>query len=323
MKDLEREPLMRSSNTSRLQLSRVEAIPERTWKVSIHRGSLKFVNANLAPESSKSEQRDISALQSYEKFTGRLSSGSKAKVTRIINNWVDSIFIYNSSPRKGFRKKKRKLVMITLTLSRPQFESDEDVKRNLLNKFLTYLRRSHPHTLYLWKAEKQKNGNLHFHIIADNYISKEWVRLSWNSLQEKYFDYFFEDKSDRDSLWPSTQVEAIRDISKGASYLIDYITKEEDKIIVDGRLWSCSRELTSLNSLSFITSTSQIIKILGGIDNEGALIDPSGFFAFVFFKKRFTHAEFVSKFSHLAQFSTADVFDDYVNALMSQAPTLL
>ena len=80
---------------------------------------------------------------------------------------------------------KYKLTFITLTLPSVQVHSDNEIKSKCLNHFLTDLRRKWKSELYIWKAEKQENGNIHFHIIADKYIKWEEIRRSWNKIINK------------------------------------------------------------------------------------------------------------------------------------------
>jgi hypothetical protein len=62
---------------------------------------------------------------------------------------------------------------------------DDLIKRNCLNQFLTELREKHNLKLYIWRAEAQKNGNLHFHIVTDIAIHYKTVRDIWNRIVNK------------------------------------------------------------------------------------------------------------------------------------------
>lgn len=78
-----------------------------------------------------------------------------------------------------------KLTFITLTLSATQHNTDEEIKSKLLNNFLTSARRKWNMKDYIWKAEKQENGNIHFHILSNNYIKHQELRAEWNKIQNK------------------------------------------------------------------------------------------------------------------------------------------
>jgi hypothetical protein len=78
-----------------------------------------------------------------------------------------------------------KITFVTLTLSAQQIHSDEDIKKYMLKYFLRYLREKEKVTDYVWKAEKQQNGNIHFHILTNKYIPWQNIRSEWNRLQNK------------------------------------------------------------------------------------------------------------------------------------------
>lgn len=74
---------------------------------------------------------------------------------------------------------------ITLTLAEQQSVNDEYIKNRLLQPFIKWLLRKGA-TAYLWKAETQNNGNIHFHIITNIYIPWRDIRTKWNSLQQDH-----------------------------------------------------------------------------------------------------------------------------------------
>ena len=153
---------------------------------------------------------------------------------------------------------KYKLTMITLTLSAVQVHTDEEIKRHLLNDFLTQISKKYNIELYVWKAEKQENGNIHFHIIIDRYIHHAEVRALWNRIQnkkkfeyvdryresqiEKYKNGFMIDRNSKieenvqllryekakseDFRNPnSTDIHSLRSVRNTASYLTKYLVK--------------------------------------------------------------------------------------------------
>ena len=73
-----------------------------------------------------------------------------------------------------------KLTFITLTLPSKQIHSDNEIKSKCLNQFLIELKKNHSVSRYIWKAEKQENNNIHFHIIADKFI--KWQYRVFKSL---------------------------------------------------------------------------------------------------------------------------------------------
>lgn len=78
-----------------------------------------------------------------------------------------------------------KLTFITLTLPSKQIHSDKIIKSQCLHQFLIELRKNYNVDKYIWKAEKQSNNNIHFHIIADKFIKWQEIREVWNRIINK------------------------------------------------------------------------------------------------------------------------------------------
>lgn len=118
-----------------------------------------------------------------------------------------------------------KLNFITLTLSSKQIHSDNEIKSTLLNQFLIELRQSYSCKYYLWRAESQRNGRIHFHIVTDVFVPWRALRTKWNRIQNKlgYVDRYTSrtGKSDPNS----TDVHAIKHIKNLPAYLSKYCAK--------------------------------------------------------------------------------------------------
>ncbi|MGV4586845.1 rolling circle replication-associated protein, partial [Ornithobacterium rhinotracheale] len=68
--------------------------------------------------------------------------------------------------------KDKYLSFVTLTLPSAQKHHDR-VLRKILAKYLDHLKKVYGLKNYLWKAETQKNGNIHFHVLIDTQIPRE------------------------------------------------------------------------------------------------------------------------------------------------------
>jgi predicted transcriptional regulator len=78
-----------------------------------------------------------------------------------------------------------KLSMITLTLPSVQIHSDEIIKSQCLHQFLREIQKNYNCRDYIWKAEKQENTNIHFHILINQYIHHAKIKTIWNRITEK------------------------------------------------------------------------------------------------------------------------------------------
>ena len=168
---------------------------------------------------------------------------------------------------------------ITLTLPSRQIHSDAEITKTILGKFLDRARKLNLLKNYVWRAEKQKNGNIHYHILTDTFANFSLFRRLWYlacrelGYMERYFDFFhnmtfeeyraqpFNQKKEpwkvaaayekgRRSKWqepPSIQVDFLQDISLTAKYVSKYISKNDpdDPNIVTGRTWGASQSVTA------------------------------------------------------------------------------
>lgn len=180
-----------------------------------------------------------------EKTTFKFSKRSIARL-KIRLQW----FIRQSRFKTIYSKKNKarynyKLSMITLTLASSQREKDLKNKSYLLNHFLTIMRRENRIKNYIWRAEKQKNGNIHYHIIIDKYIHHSIIKSTWNNILKKagYIDEFYKKNNHKNP--NSTDVHALRNIKNVEGYLIKYMSKDEnEENEVQGRNWTCSHGIT-------------------------------------------------------------------------------
>lgn len=170
--------------------------------------------------------------------------------------WLSGCFkIINN---KMILKPSGHISFITLTLCSEQIHDDNFIKKNLLNQFFTELNKKQKGIMYIWRAEKQKNGNIHFHILCNKYIPWSWIASTWNRLLSKtgYLDRYTKKFSNltfeeycktitdfkinllpkykirylkgKDCNWnnpPSTHVEDMRSAKEIVFYMSKYLTK--------------------------------------------------------------------------------------------------
>jgi len=208
-------------------------------------------------EQTESVERTLSnehqqKLREAKKFTGTLSNHSKRKIKKLLKIWHESIAIHNNYQKRTGGREYRRLTFITLTLAARQIHSDNEIKKKVLNRFFDELKKRNLTTHYFWRAEKQKNGNIHFHCFADRFIQKEKITETWNRAQNLlgYIDRFEQKHGHRTP--PSTQVQAVPDDGRAFDYVMKYESKDEENEPVEGRLWSCDYDLSKLKPFTVI-----------------------------------------------------------------------
>lgn len=129
-----------------------------------------------------------------------------------------------------------KINFITLTLSATQQHADKFILHRMLRPFLKWMGRKGAQ-LYIWKAETQDNGNLHFHITTNHFIHWKSIRNKWNNLQARtgYLKKFFDKYGHHDP--NSTDVHAVRNDKQIIGYMSKYITKA-DKFQKNQKEWT-------------------------------------------------------------------------------------
>lgn len=149
---------------------------------------------------------------------------------------------------------KWKINFITLTLPAMQgTRTDAEIKKYCFEPFLRIMRNRFGMVSYVWKAERQANGNLHFHITADTWVHYMQVQKFWNKCLNKlgFIEQFCKSHNHRNP--NSTDIHAVFNIRNLAAYMVKYMTKAgnlNDKI--EGAVWDCSTNLKKAKFPSMI-----------------------------------------------------------------------
>lgn len=141
--------------------------------------------AELFPEDPLEATTKQPAQFKCNYHNGMISSIARRKISRSVD-YLTCMAKSKLMPRPWHGKHFTfKVSFLTLTLSSAQVHSDQVIKSKLLNQFLIEMTRRWNVKLYLWRAEKQKNGNIHFHIMTDAFIPWNESRNVWNRIQQK------------------------------------------------------------------------------------------------------------------------------------------
>lgn len=268
------------------------------------------------------------------KTKGILSNSSKKKIRKIIGLWSDAISVKKKVSGKNNAWKKKQITFITLTLPSLQLESDKENKRNLLNRFLIELQRKSNVSNYLWCAEKQLNGNIHYHLLSNSTVDYLVIRNIWNSIlddnnyienyrqnqihfhkdgfkirtellknwnEEKQYTAYLNGTNCNWSNPNSTDIHSLEKINNIASYVTKYMTKSIDDelkshykiwqdagltdkekdtekwriinekyshLLIDGKIWACSKSLQTLVKYSTPLDYSLELVINSTVDRD-------------------------------------------------------
>ena len=202
----------------------------------------QWENTGTRSDKQKSNEKNLSRGE----YNGFMSPKTKSKVKKYLSTWIDAGIMIRKSNLRHELDKVPYFTFVTLTLSASQLHSDNEIKRKCLTPFISTLQRKFNVHHYFWRAESQKNGSIHFHLIIDSWIDHRKLRLEWNKCIDKlgYIDRFEKSYGHRNP--NSTDIHSFKSINSPASYVIKYCCKTDGYRKIDGRIHGCSDGLRSL-----------------------------------------------------------------------------
>lgn len=169
----------------------------------------------------------INSFATVRKCNAILSQKAKQNLRNCFQ-WLQIIsnlkIVYSKKEKMSF---KFKLAFITLTLSDVQKHSDEYIKNHMLEPFLKWMGRSHQANSYIWKAEVQNNGNIHFHITTNKFIHWKSIRAKWNKILSNhgYCKVYQDGTNDKGNA--ATDIKAVKNEKQITGYIVNYVSKKD------------------------------------------------------------------------------------------------
>jgi hypothetical protein len=257
--------------------------------LTIHPDKICYWNeVNWSPYKPNATKVDQETGERLTKISHIINSERKAKselsiiAKRKMSKAIDYLLV-TSVEKKQLERLTGKLVtfkiaFVTLTLPSQQVHTDSEIISKCLNQLLTELRKYHNVKKFVWRAEKQKNGNIHFHLLTDTFIPWYELRNRWNRILNKlhYVDKFQEKHGHRTP--NSTDVHSTRKIKNIKKYVTKYMQKVDSKAnegkLKSGqidqesyRLWSCSQNLSKIKGCQLVID-NEIAKEITKIVNS-------------------------------------------------------
>lgn len=219
--------------------------------------------------------------------SGNIKSGSQSRVQKFLSVWLKGLYYnYETEQVKG-NLRARLPVFVTLTLPAQQIHPDTVIKRECLMPFIQELKRQCNVVNYFWKAELQKNYNIHFHLIVDTFIDASVLQHTWNKHINKlgYVDRY--ETKFRHANPPSTHIELINSVQKAVSYITKYVTKDDMNGSIDGRKWEASKPVKELRTPSYWLDSSIENYLSFLIDSDKVRVFHDEYFSCFYFTKNF------------------------------------
>lgn len=170
---------------------------------------------------------------------------------------------YKVQGKKIFLRLNGRISFLTLTLCSDQMHDDNFVKLKMLNQFIIELSKKFIGIRYIWRAEKQENGNIHFHFLINKYVPWSYARYVWVRIQkkegylqkytQKFLNITFDEylktikkplinkMADYRRAWnkgnecgwtnpPCSWIEGLKDSKKALYYITKYISKKNNNL---------------------------------------------------------------------------------------------
>ncbi len=236
------------------------------------------------PASSRASGGEASLLN-LEKgkaglYNGYLSPNTARKIKRLLGCWL--LALEENIKRAPDATNRFFPTFVTLTLPAEQMHSDNEIKRKMLDPFILEIKKKFGVKHYFWRAEDQKNGNIHFHLICDRWMSWKALRAVWNNILSRhgYIEKYraaqlahhadgFTVRKEMLKTWPAAKQKAafdegtrnnwsdpntsdvhkINKLTSITAYVVKYVCKKSDPSKgrkIEGRIWGCSDELREL-----------------------------------------------------------------------------
>lgn len=190
-------------------------------------------------------------------YGGTVTKGVQKRIASAID-----IFLQTTETRQVYntvtgRHMDFRCGFVTLTISDNCDWTADKCNATLLRPFLRVLKDKHYVEKYMWKYELQKRGNVHYHVLVDQFIPHDKIRSTWNRIQHKHrlTDTYAQRMGHFNP--NSTDVHKVAHIHNIGAYLGKYLQKGNEKIrcfhegfhqleferVVKGKVWDCSEDL--------------------------------------------------------------------------------
>lgn len=205
---------------------------------------------------------DFRSLNKKKEFKKPAYGGGVTKgVQRRIASAVD-IFLQTTESRRIFNVVTGKEMdfrcgFVTLTITDHCNWTADKCYTNLLKPFLRVMKERYGVDKYIWKYELQRRGNVHYHVLIDQFVAYDKICSTWNKLQHKYrlTDTYAQRMGHFNP--NSTDVHKVWQIRNVGAYLGKYLQKDNEKMRVfhegfpaleyerevKGKVWDCSTDL--------------------------------------------------------------------------------
>lgn len=150
-----------------------------------------------------------------------LSEKSSVRIKHIVNLLVECSILKTVTSIKEKFSFQYKTGLMTLTLPEKQKHTDQYIHYNIFKPFIRRMKEQYNLAEYLWKAEAQDNGNIHYHLTLNVFIHHSNIKIEWNKQLSKH-GYRFKSDAHYNA---TTQIKATWKVRNLGAYLCKYLSK--------------------------------------------------------------------------------------------------
>lgn len=249
------------------------------------------ISHNYNPEVKADNMKE----QRKKAYSGTLTKSGKKRMEKAITLLCQASptrYIYNPIIN---RHHYHKLSFVTLTVSDSNLNRNaNEVYKTCLRPLLQWLTKYKGVKLYVWKAELQKRGQIHYHLATPTFINYQELKNKWNYLQAKagYLNGYYEKYKSYEP--NSTDIHSMRKIKDAAAYLTKYFGKEEansnestenskpETAKTVGKVWDCSANLKKAKYFTCEDSQTLDANIRDAVQTGKAYIENKDYFSIIY-----------------------------------------
>jgi hypothetical protein len=214
-------------------------------------------------------------------YQGKVTLGVRKRLTKAVNlllQMTKPTWVTNTVTNK---LQYHNISFITLKITGGQNITGRQAYDTCFGHFLDWLTRTNGTKLYVWKLEKEKSGQVHYHITTPDFIDYRLIRDKWTSLLRTagFLDRYAKDHKHFHA--NSTDIHEVSNVTNLAPYIIKALAdniaaaekikktrngKDEQTIgaemgkddqnetATDGKIWGCSELLSASSYVTFACS---------------------------------------------------------------------
>ena len=206
-------------------------------------------------------------------YSGDITDSTAKRIRRTV-----SVFCQRTKKQVVFnpitgRKQIFQFGFLTITVPDLTTNDQSYYYKNLLKPLLRYLTGRFGKFEYIWKAEVQSRGSIHYHVTLNHFIPFNYILSKWNELLDK--NGLMEDFKLKygHSNPNSIDLHSVRNVTNLEAYLIKYIAKKDKNgYSFKGKVWGCSESLQGAKYFSEWLSSEAKDKIKSIADKGGVII---------------------------------------------------